>query len=53
VVDTTDAQRPRRRGVYLLLLCSGEAASISVNPDSLTTRKSSFDVVADYRDASS
>ena len=51
-IDITDAKQPRRRGVYLLLLCSGDGASISVNPDNLTSSTSTFDVVADHRGSS-
>jgi hypothetical protein len=50
VVGDIDAQHPR---AYLELLCSGDTASISVNPDNLATAKSSFDVVADHRGGSS
>jgi hypothetical protein len=49
VIGNTDAQHPR---AYLVLQCSSATASISVNPDNLTTRKSSFDVVADHRGSS-
>lgn len=49
VIDITDAQHPRRRGVQLQLGCSSDTASISVNPDNLTSRRSSFDLVADHR----
>jgi hypothetical protein len=53
VIDITDARHPRRRGVQLQLGCSSETASISVNPDNLTSSRSSFDVAADHRDGSS
>ena len=52
VIDITGAQ-PRRRGVQLQLGCSSDTASIWVNPDNLTSRRSSFDVGADHRDGSS
>lgn len=45
VMGDPDA-KPR---AYLELHCQGDTASISVNPDNLTTPKSSFDVVADHR----
>jgi hypothetical protein len=45
--------RPRRRGVLLHLGCSSDKASIWVNPDNLTTSRSSFDVGADHRDGRS
>jgi hypothetical protein len=48
-----DTPRPRRGRVYLQLGCTSDTASISVNPDNLTTRASSFDVVADHREGSS
>lgn len=50
VIGNTDAQHPP---AYLELLCSSGTASLSVNPDNLATRKSSFDVVADHRGGSS
>lgn len=53
VIDITDARRPRRSGVQLQLGCSNDTASISVNPDNLTSSSSSFDVAADHRDGSS
>ena len=53
VIDITDARHPRRKGVQLQLGCSSDTASISVNPDNLTSRTSSFDVVADHRGGSS
>jgi hypothetical protein len=41
-----------RGGGYLLLLCSSDVGSISVNPDNLATPRSGFEVVADHRDGS-
>ena len=52
-IDITDAQHPRRLGVQLQLGCTSDTASISVNPDNLTSRTSSFEVAADHRDGSS
>jgi hypothetical protein len=49
VVDIT-GDGPRRVGVQLQLACKNDTASISVNPDNLTTRKASFEVAADHRD---
>jgi hypothetical protein len=46
VIGETDPGEPR---AYLELHCRSDAGSISVNPDNLTTPKSSFDVTADHR----
>jgi hypothetical protein len=52
VIDLTEARRPRREGVQLQLSCGSATASISVNPDNLTSTRSSFEVVADHRGGS-
>ena len=53
VVDLDEGPHPRRTEALLGLWCRSGRGSVSVNPDDLTTRASSFDVVADHRDSSS